>query len=442
MARADRLERLSLPAKLRIIGGSLSLDAKRKPSEVKGIESWYPYYAGYTEDFARGVLQQLSADAPLTVLDPWNGSGTTTRVAHEMGHHAIGFDLNPVASLVASAKIVHPADALHVSGLARRMATACPSEIDSFDSLLPWLAPSVVSQFRSIQGRILGELATSSGGNTISPASGSLPPLAAFMMLALIRVAREVASIHQGTNPTWTTPGEGRRRAIRTLGRRWETKVKEMACDLDLSQAEGRPWFGKISTADARCLPLPDSNVDLVLTSPPYCTRIDYVVNSSFELAALGIGGRTQEFEDLRRASMGTPLTRKGPLPGIPPTWPNSVHNLLTAIRTHPSKASASYYYKTFHQYFADARTSLVELHRVLKPGGLALFVVQTSYYKNLSVDLPSLYIDLAKDLGFSGALLGEAPVHRSIAQIHRHTAQHRKESLYKEAVITLEKTS
>lgn len=429
-----------LSKRVQQIGKCLSLDAKRKPSAKAGLEGWYPYYAGYTEDFARGILSQLGPGAPLTILDPWNGSGTTTLVAHEMGHRAIGFDLNPIACLIASAKIVHPADALHVAGLAQRLATARKAEVDRHDPLLPWLAPSVVSQFRSIQTQILAELATTADGTVIAPVSEVLPPLAAFMMLALIRVAREIALIHQGTNPTWTIPGEGRHRAVRTLGRRWEARLAEMARDLGARQDVARPWAGKISIADARALPLPDAQVDLILTSPPYCTRIDYVVNSSFELAALGIDGGTPEYEAFRRAFMGTPLVRKGSLPNISPEWPLSVQNLLQEIRSHPSKASGSYYYKTFHQYFSDARASLAEIYRILKPGGLAAFVVQTSYYKELCVELPSLYIDLAKDLGFTGMTLGEVPVRRSLSQIHPHTAQHRQKSLYRESVITLEK--
>ncbi|MBK8215449.1 MAG: hypothetical protein IPK71_17045 [Myxococcales bacterium] len=54
----------------------------------------------------------------MTVLDPWNGSGTTTRIL-EIGHQAVAVRPQPVANLVASATIVHPDDAAHVTGLQR-----------------------------------------------------------------------------------------------------------------------------------------------------------------------------------------------------------------------------------------------------------------------------------------------------------------------------------
>lgn len=428
--------------KLRGVG---SLDAKRKPASRAGIESWYPYYAGYSEEFTRRVIRRLGEGDTLTVLDPWNGSGTTTRIAHEMGHRALGFDLNPVANLIASAKIVHPDDAGHVTGLAKRLAEARPLETAADDPLTPWMARSVISQYRAIESRILAELATSREGVVLRPEHGNnIPPLAAFMLLALIRAARGTASMHRGTNPTWTTPGEGRRSTMRTLGKKWVERIVEMSGDLEATKRGGMtvPWTGRISIGDARKLPLGASGVDLVLTSPPYCTRIDYVVSSSFELAALGVGSRSQEFLELRRASMGTPLARKGAVPELPERWPASLLGLLDSIRTHRSKASGSYYFKTFHQYFADAETSLKELHRVLRPGGLALFVVQTSYYKELCVDLPSLYVDLGNTLGFRGEITSEIAVRRALAQIHPHSLYHRKESQYRESVIALEKVA
>lgn len=432
----------NLTERLRATASSLPLDAKRKPTGPHGLESWYPYYAGFTEKFASGVIGELACDRSLCVMDPWNGSGTTTRVAHALGHRALGFDMNPVASLVASAKIAHASDAQHVVGLAKRISTVAPVDVVKADPLRAWLAPSVVGQYRAIERTLLAEMATTASGDSASALAGDFPPLVSFLLLALIRTARDFATVSQGTNPTWIRPGGQRKRAIRTLGARWASQVAAMADELQEAQPTeaATPWSGSIAVADSRNLPIADDSVDLILTSPPYCTRIDYVVSTSFELAALGLADGSEEYQDLRRASMGTPLVRKGAPQDVPSAWPKSVAALLTAIREHSSKASSSYYYKTFWQYFHDALGSLQEFERVMHRGGAALLVVQTSHYKELLVDLPGLYIDMAHSVGLRGTVVGEAPVRRAVAQIHPHASRHRVSADYREAVIALEK--
>jgi hypothetical protein len=46
--------------------------------------NWYRYYAGYSERFVEDALDVTISDASDVVLDPWNGSGTTTKVALKM----------------------------------------------------------------------------------------------------------------------------------------------------------------------------------------------------------------------------------------------------------------------------------------------------------------------------------------------------------------------
>jgi len=94
----------------------LSLKPTRKRT---GVEAWFPYYAGYSSEFVRKALSGLGVTPGCTVLDPWNGSGTTTSVADALGFRAIGFDINPVAALVAAARLTRAEDATHSSGLAR-----------------------------------------------------------------------------------------------------------------------------------------------------------------------------------------------------------------------------------------------------------------------------------------------------------------------------------
>jgi hypothetical protein len=45
---------------------------------------------------------------------------------------------------------------------------------------------------------------------------------------------------------------------------------------------------------DCWSLPLDAESVDLVITSPPHCARIDYAVKTKFELAVMGVGSKVR----------------------------------------------------------------------------------------------------------------------------------------------------
>jgi DNA modification methylase len=97
---------LPITRALQQIASKLPLDAKRITSRNEGVESWYPYYAGFSDRFARLILESVDLPPRATVIDPRNGSGTTTHVADQLGHTALGFDLNPIAALVARAHLI------------------------------------------------------------------------------------------------------------------------------------------------------------------------------------------------------------------------------------------------------------------------------------------------------------------------------------------------
>lgn len=370
----------------------VDFNAKRRPGTATGVEAWYPYYAGYTEEFARSVIEAATLPVNSRVLDPWNGCGTTTRVADALGYSAIGVDINPFATLVASAKLARARDAMYVAGLAGRLVSRSlvdTRKVATDDPLRSWLCPALCRAYRSIEQGILTDLGVRDG-STLNPATNALPPLASFLVLALQRAARQFAGIRTSTNPTWLRPNKHPpKQQPEALGTAWLALVRSMAADLEA--AEGRVYRtgSQIHLGDARNLPFSTQDIDLVVTSPPYCTRIDYVVNTSFELAALGIGDGRAEFDFLRRESMGTPLARRGANVDLD-GFPDSVARLLRAIQRHPTKASSSYYFKTYAQYFCDSMASLRELVRVLRPGGLRLSCFRARTTKTSMLTYPN----------------------------------------------------
>jgi DNA methylase len=76
-----------------------------KQTTAERHSSLFPYYAGFSEAFVGDVLDALQPTDGEVVLDPWNGSGTTTAVAGRAGLISIGVDINPAMAVVAKARL-------------------------------------------------------------------------------------------------------------------------------------------------------------------------------------------------------------------------------------------------------------------------------------------------------------------------------------------------
>lgn len=411
----------------------------------EGADAWFPYYAGYSPGFVREALTCLGAQPGWSVLDPWNGAGTTTAVADALGCDAVGLDINPVAALVAAARLERSANTSHSAGLANQLlAVAGRNEIDLADDdpLLEWLSPRVTRRYRSIEGAVLDLLGTRDGVK-VNLQTEAPPPFAAFFILCLVRAAKRFARMKGNSNPTWITPEKRGDTRTETFDRAFLAMVAACAADAEkaaLGRSSTRSTVSAVSLADARALSLEASSIDAVVTSPPYCTRIDYFRATAFELAALGIGADGERFRALRSSAMGTNLMRTT-TPDVS-AQPSAVRQLLKRIQQHPSKASDTYYYKHYSQYFDDARLSVAEIGRVLKPDATALLVVQSSYYKDIHVPLGDLYAALGEELGFRARVVLRVPVRRVLATINPRARHHETERRYSEDVVALQRVA
>jgi DNA modification methylase len=406
----------------------------RLPPRSTGVDGWYRYYAGFPSTFVEHVLRRYASTGREKVLDPWNGCGTTTYIARNLGFPSIGLDSNPFVCCVAAAKLITYEDAKEIFNILesaiQKAMRQDNRDITEDDPLLEWFEPGTAALVRSITDVITRSMVTQQ--------KASLPsPQACFTLLCLIRALLNMGVSRRASNPTWTMPGDRRFLALDNLARTWSDVVSHCLCDVVRRQA---PWPESIVlTRDSRSLGLDDESIDLVITSPPYCTRIDYAVKTKFELAVMGLESKA-EFTELRYQLMGTTCIRLKNHVVIPHTWATHVRDILERVYNHPSQASSSYYFKNLWQYFDDAHRSLSELNRVLKPGGRAIAVLRSSYYKEILFDLPDLYLDMAKHCGMQGDMLFTSQVRTSFSTINPSTRRYGGTRAYHESVITFYK--
>lgn len=397
-----------MPAKLRI------LSPKRNRRLQTGWEGFFPYYAGFPELFARELLQSAKLPRGAVILDPWNGSGTTTYAANALGLSAVGIDLNPVMIIVARARLLPPSEADHLRPLAATIlshAHSAPPALAADDALLGWFDTDTAAFIRGIEQNIrrslVGSMTRSPDGVHLDKISGT----AATLYVALFAACRKLVARFQSSNPTWLREpkkDEARVAAAQiSVARSFGDNVRGMSAALAEKREADRllinaPRLGdsKILLANTASMSLESESIDMALTSPPYCTRIDYTAATRIELAVLGpllsIGSRA-----LGKQMIGTTQVPSEEI-AIDATWGKTCAAFLKQLKCHPSKASGGYYYRTHLDYYDKMTRSMGRLAGALKPGGRAILVVQDSYYKELHNDLPKIIAEMGRSHGLT----------------------------------------
>jgi hypothetical protein len=261
--------------------------------------------------------------------------------------------------------------------------------------------------------------------------------LAALVYLALFRAVRELLTPFAGTNPTWLRRGIRDEDKLDFDLRTLRPAVLRTMDGLSAAvKAGGLPAAGhgrvRIAVASSDAIPVPDESVEAVITSPPYCTRIDYAVATLPELAVLGV--RETDLRQLRDRLIGTP-TRDGSFATSDARWGDTANRFLGQVADHDSYASASYYLPFFSQYLAGMWRSLAEISRAVASGRPIVLVVQDSYFKDVHADIPTVMTEMADSLGWSTLARCNFRV-RTKANINANTRKYRPAALATEAVL------
>lgn len=66
---------------------------------------WYYYKEGFSPNLVKQAIEQTELVKGDLVIDPFNGSGTTTLTSSLMGFNSIGIEVNPFTSFLSEAKI-------------------------------------------------------------------------------------------------------------------------------------------------------------------------------------------------------------------------------------------------------------------------------------------------------------------------------------------------
>lgn len=380
-----------------------TVPSPKRRTSVESFTKLFPYYAGFPESFVRTVLSSEAIKPGSVIYDPWNGSGTTTAVASEMGLPSIGIDINPVMVIVAKARLLPRSELSSLRPLAAAVlerARAGNAELNATDPLARWFVPKTARILRGVERGIRDLLVEQKAGWTVDEISS----MAAMLYVALFSSYREHTRAFRGSNPTWLKAPKDQKDRVRITSSAVEAGFRQAIDRVSsLYDAPTRNPLGAspgdIRLADATSI-VPPTRVDCILTSPPYCTRIDYTAATRVELAIVDALLKIDPAE-LSRSMIGTTkvpthiVERKQ-------SWGETCNRFLDAVQAHKSKASSGYYLRTHLDYFDKMHRSMANMTDALRKDGFAIMILQDSYYKEVHNDVPQVISEMAAGCGLN----------------------------------------
>jgi DNA methylase len=398
--------------------GDLSFTAAGNLYATHGLHA---FAARYPPALAAWAVTRFSEPGQ-TILDPMAGSGTTLVEGCLLGRVARGVDIDPLARLIAKVKAT-PVDVDAFSkALSEVLRLAGEGRVDEdWRPALPgwerWFRPDVARDLARLRAAIFALGADQDVTDLLWVCFSSL-------IVARTSVANARDLVHSRHHyRLWEQDPQ----CIQRFRMRAARALRMMGEYLARLQANrvGIPDVALVGQ-DAREVQMEDGTADLVLTSPPYCSALDYTRAHMFAVAWMTdvLDVTVAQYRLLGREYVGS---ERAALAGVPRDHPlpgalgiAGVDAVVTDLVDAPRRAWI------VHRYFREMRQVLSECARVASASGHVVLVVCPSNIRRVMIPTHQLLAELA------GAL--PAPLRLELVECRQRTIHdHRRVMPYLE---------
>ncbi len=405
--------------------------------------NFHSFPAKFPPQLPQKFIQALTKPGDV-VLDPMVGSGTTIVEAFLSGRQAIGFDIDPLALKLARVKVtpLPLAQVVHCGNkIVENASRALDEDKNSIDEELAqawdenthkfidywfaaetqrelWALRREIRRVEDVPIRAFFELAFSS---IIITKSGGVS-LAFDLAHTRPHRAKKVLSMDGRVVVQAEEEGLSAER-LKVLTKRLRPAVGEFAKRVQ-KNLEGIPtqpenaYSAQVTAGNAQNLPIPESYVNLIVTSPPYAANaIDYMRAHKFSLAWLG--HPINDLSQIRGEYIGGESTNSFAFEELPVYTQNKVNSLAEKDEKKG---------RVLHRYYSEMTRTLREMYRVLKPDSAAIVVVGTSIIRGVDTETQNCLAEIGETMGFQAPKIGIRQLDRNRrmmpagAKINRHS--------------------
>lgn len=399
--------------------------------------NFHSFPAKFPPQLPRKFIQALT-DPGDAVLDPMMGSGTTLLEAYILGRSGFGFDIDPLALLLAHTKVtsLNPREVAEIGReIVRRARVAVVQDRGALEKELAerwdpktrdfvdyWFAAETqialqallreIEQVADVSTRAFFALAfsaiiiTKSGGVSLALDLAHTRPHRARVVIdqtGEIVAGQELAKQPSGRIKYLT-------KRLRSPFEEFEKRIVQNLAGLPHRSSEliqpylagfGQPELdtiaARIALGDAQALPLDDSSIDLIVTSPPYASNaIDYMRAHKFSL--VWFGHSIDDLGEKRQSYIGGEATSNFSFEGLP----DYTARIVAGFADQDAKKG-----RVLQRYYSEMTRVLREMFRVLKPGKAAIVVVGSSVMRGRDTETQVCLSEIGETLGFQVPKIG-----------------------------------
>ncbi|MBI3599313.1 MAG: DNA adenine methylase [Nitrospinae bacterium] len=345
--------------------------------------SIHPYPAMMIPQVA-GRLINMYARPKAVVLDPFSGSGSVLLEAFIRGYDSYGIDINPLSLLISKVKTT-PLNYKRLQHTLEKIMTKVTvvkrTKHPIFFNIDYWFKSEVVSKLS-----VLKDAISSIRDKEIKD----------FFKVVFSLTVRASSNTRNGEFKLYRIDEEKlngfKPLVFETFKERAEKNIDGM--DDLWEQFKNNKTAANILNEDTRHkTSIPDSAVDIVVTSPPYGdskTTVAYGQFSRLSLQWLGFNG---EDLDIDNRSLGGKLDINNL--HLAYTSPNLKYALDLISRIDKKRA------RDVAAFYIDLNKCFIELSRVLKKGGFLCMVVGNRTVKGIQLPTDEIVADFGESTGF-----------------------------------------
>ena len=370
------------------------------------VHRWYPFVEGYSKEFIEDILGELPF-VPTCALEPFCGSGTTPVELQNHGIKCYSFEVSPFMHLLSIVKLVRKYN------------------VDTFEHYVRAVTKKLSYTNRNIRrieslpfGDTIVKRDQSKKWNFHAPAIDGILDIRHairtivdnddyknLFTIALASIIVQASNMFRnGKCLSYKKGWENRIFSRKEIHNFFLDKLNSIFAEDIRFISNQNPSvhnFEICYLGDVRkhLDQVPDGEVDLIITSPPYLNSRDYTDIYMLELKVLQLINSREELRELRKHTLRSHV--QIPYDKILPIENERLRNSLLEMSNKELKTWNSDIINMICAYFEDMQLLFSEFAKKIHKGGVVYFNVANSAYYGVEVPVDYIIADIAESCGF-----------------------------------------